>query len=547
MAFVEIQKITVLDIARIVREVERLRGSTITAILGDLPSDVVFIRLFGPELILKFVAGKKYAYLASVDSVPSAAKEVFRTARGCKITGCRQLNFDRIIRIDLEKKDRLGRIVSFALIFEIMPGRGNAYVVDERGIIRESFKKRKIREYALPPPLKKESILNLNFGRIKGIIGGGRPIEDEIYGLSKRDVENVLYRLDQKQGEFKDIIEKYVEDATLPGPAWVIRRGGLPAGFSLVKPILAHDETAEIYDTALRLYERYYTEISSAQETGQRLERLIGVLDSAVRKNEKKLTAIDKEMGEARNAELYKAYGESILAGQESIKRGMKSVRLKNMESDQPEYYDIELDPSKSASANAAAYFRKYKKAIASRTSLKKRRAETEKFLKILEEGKSLRGNDPESLSNFLLEMGLISKVSGRKARRVQPERKPYRQFRASCGWEILVGKSNADNDELTFKIASRDDFWFHAWQAAGSHTILRLPDKKSVPDKKTLTEAASLAAYFSKARGSSKVPVIYTQAKYVRKPRKFPPGRVMVEREKQIMVKPGDPARFQG
>ncbi len=108
-----------------------------------------------------------------------------------------------------------------------------------------------------------------------------------------------------------------------------------------------------------------------------------------------------------------------------------------------------------------------------------------------------------------------------------------------------MIGKSNRDNDELTLRIASKDDYWFHAWQAAGSHTVLRLPAKNSVPDKQTLLEAASLAAHFSKARRSSKVPVLYTRVKYVRKPRKFPPGKVIVEREKQLMVKPADPGDF--
>jgi predicted ribosome quality control (RQC) complex YloA/Tae2 family protein len=115
----------------------------------------------------------------------------------------------------------------------------------------------------------------------------------------------------------------------------------------------------------------------------------------------------------------------------------------------------------------------------------------------------------------------------------------------ASNGWDILVGRTNTDNDELTFKIARKDDYWFHAWQAAGSHVVLRLPNKEAIPDKMILLEAASLAAHFSKARTSTKVPIACTQVKYVRKSKNFPPGKVLVEKEKQLMVKPANPDDF--
>jgi hypothetical protein len=113
------------------------------------------------------------------------------------------------------------------------------------------------------------------------------------------------------------------------------------------------------------------------------------------------------------------------------------------------------------------------------------------------------------------------------------------RRLRSPGGLAIWVGRTDAENDELTFHQAHKRDLWFHAQQCPGSHVILRSHALKSGPSKAEIMAAAASAAYYSKARNSSKVPVIYTEARYVRKPRKAPPGQVLVEREKSIMVRP--------
>ncbi len=114
------------------------------------------------------------------------------------------------------------------------------------------------------------------------------------------------------------------------------------------------------------------------------------------------------------------------------------------------------------------------------------------------------------------------------------------RRYRTSTGWSVWAGRNNRENDALTHKLAAQNDLWFHAHGYAGAHVILRREERKDEPDGRTLEETASLAAYWSKGRNSSKVPVVYTLAKYVSRPRGAAPGKAVIRREKTLMVKPG-------
>jgi predicted ribosome quality control (RQC) complex YloA/Tae2 family protein len=122
---------------------------------------------------------------------------------------------------------------------------------------------------------------------------------------------------------------------------------------------------------------------------------------------------------------------------------------------------------------------------------------------------------------------------------RLQP-----RRLKSHEGWEVLIGRSNEGNDYLTHRLARPEDYWFHVHGAAGSHVVLRRGKGKNEPSKQTLHEVGAWAAYYSQARTAGKVPVIVTRKKYVRKPRKSPPGLAVCEREKTLMVRPQEPGR---
>lgn len=124
------------------------------------------------------------------------------------------------------------------------------------------------------------------------------------------------------------------------------------------------------------------------------------------------------------------------------------------------------------------------------------------------------------------------------------PARLQPRRLRTVEGWDVLIGRTNEGNDYLTVRIARPEDYWFHVHGAAGSHVVLRRGKGKNEPSKRTIEEVAAWAAFYSQARTAGRVPVIVTRKKYVRKPRKAPPGLVTCEREKTVMARPTEPPR---
>ena len=539
-----IQKPTVLDAARIAAEINLMKSAVIECAYANIAFNTIILAMRRPDISLKYSLESRYAYMAVSDILPENLKKLSIPLAGCTIIGATQIAGDRIVAVALEKEDRLGRKRNLRLIFEIIPKIGNVCLLDESGVIKWSLKKREVDHYSPPRPLTKPTVLNLGSIEHGAAEHPGKELADIIYGLNARDIKNLnLESLGAT--EAVEAIKYYVSDAVKPGPAWLVRSDDEVAGYSLVRPLLDPGEKADEHDSALRMYEAYYTLATEKTSAWERLETLNAILSREITRVAKKQAFIKMELEKAQSADEFKLCGDLIIANIASVGRGTRHIRLENFEGQLPQYLDIELDPSKSASANAEEYFRKYKKALSSTKVLSRRLDAVKEDLRNLESIKSESGNDADRLEQILRRLKLLSESTVRKARKVVPPRQPFKRFFASNGWEILVGRTNADNDELTFKIANKDDYWFHAWQAAGSHTVLRLPNRQAIPDKRTLLEAASLAAHFSKARTSSKVPVAYTQVKFVRKPKHFPPGKVIVEKEKQLMVKPADPAQF--
>ena len=220
----------------------------------------------------------------------------------------------------------------------------------------------------------------------------------------------------------------------------------------------------------------------------------------------------------------------------------MKGCSILNYYEPEETYVTIELDESLTPQENAQRYFKKYSKAksahayASEQLKIAKRELEyLENVLFNLEEANS--PEEVEEIREELQNQGYLRKTD-RKKRPVQKSSPLC--FISSEGYRIWVGRNNAQNDELSLKFAKPDDLWLHVKDMPGSHVIARVPEP--VPDK-TLLEAASLAAWFSKARNSSKVQVDYTRARYVRKPSGAKPGMVVYVNYRTVIVDPVDPA----
>ena len=279
-----------------------------------------------------------------------------------------------------------------------------------------------------------------------------------------------------------------------------------------------------------------FTELWPELNTARRRDALERVVGRRLKRTRRAMDKVQIEIDDSENADQYRHMGQLLLTRQAEIGRGKTSVTLMDYDGETPVV--IELDPRLGPQQNAETLFRRARKAERRNERAPVRLGELEEKACDLEKvAESLAGASPDEID--ALEKRFLSTrpvVSDRKAPK---ERVRFRTYKISGGWEVLVGKSNQDNDLLTHKMARPDDLWFHARQVAGSHVVLRKSGQKAEPDKQAILEAAAIAAFHSKAGKSSKVSVCYTEKRHVRKVRGGKPGLAAVAREKVVMVRP--------
>jgi hypothetical protein len=251
-----------------------------------------------------------------------------------------------------------------------------------------------------------------------------------------------------------------------------------------------------------------------------------------------KIRALRAEVEESpRDPEELRQLGHLLLARKADVPAGVRDVRLENFSG---ELVTVELDPALDAVGNAEAYYERAKRQERAAGQLPVRIAKARRRLTALDaalDRLATRGPDD---SLWKLAGGKRSVLAPDGSRRGGPaERLPYRVYRTSSGREIRAGRSAKGNDELTFRHSAPEDIWMHVREAPGSHVILRWGRKEQNPPEADIAEAALVAAVLSRARGSNVVPVAWTRRKYVRKPRKAPPGTVAPERTQTVFVEP--------
>ena len=286
----------------------------------------------------------------------------------------------------------------------------------------------------------------------------------------------------------------------------------------------------------------------------------------------RKLEAVRGDLAEAERAPLYRLYGEALLTYLHQVPARVDRVQIPDP-ADHDSKLSIELDPKLNGQANAARYFKLAAKAergleeIPGRIAVIEKdvaevSARIERVSAALAPGTDVTAAIEENLAKALdawlaqLPLALRNEVEpapkptrpptaatvASGERRAPSAKLQPRRFKSAEGWDVLIGRSNEGNDYLTHTLARPEDYWFHVHGAPGSHVVLRRGKGKNEPSKRTIEEVASWAAFYSQAKNAGKVPVIWTQKKYVRKPRKSPPGMAACEREKMVMVRPVEP-----
>ena len=531
------------------------------------------------KLVLSSSASNPRVYLANNYKKENPIKApmfcmLFRKyIQGGIITNICQVNFERIIKITVESFDELKEKTAKDIYIEIM-GRHSNIILTQHDKIIDSIKRippsvSRVRQllpnmtYELPPaqdkinPIKGVSLKSfintlrefdgpLYKGIFSKFLGISTPIAKEICYRANldsnikaeemsRDELAKLYRI------FSDLFTKIKNNDYAPCIV-VDEKVDKVIDFSCIDLTYLNDNKFIRNDSISQVIEDYYKTKDFKDRVHQRtsdLRKSISIkLDRLYHKQEK----IKKELIEADNADSYKIKGELLTAYIYMIEKGMESIEVDNFYDENYAKVTINLNKNLTPSENAQKYFKKYnklktaKKELTSQLIICNDEIEyLENILLGIENCENLE--ELADIKDELIRLGYAKAPYKYRAKKdIDLTTKPN-QFISSDGFTILVGKNNKQNDYLTLRIADPEDIWMHTKNIPGSHVIIKCAGK-DVPDE-TLYEAAMLAAYYSKGRMSSQVPVDYTMKKHVKKPSGSKPGMVIYETNSTIYVTP--------
>ncbi|MYK02422.1 MAG: DUF814 domain-containing protein, partial [Gemmatimonadales bacterium] len=251
----------------------------------------------------------------------------------------------------------------------------------------------------------------------------------------------------------------------------------------------------------------------------------------------RRAAALERQLAAAGPPDEPRLLGQILLARKDEVPKGASAVTLPDFDGAPRE---MALDPTRDAVANAEVLFDEARRRERARERLPKAVAAARERAAALDAHLERLAESGPSDALWTAAGGRPVRAGAGGRRADGPElRVPYTRLRSSGGLEIRVGRGARDNDDLTFRHSAPDDIWLHASQASGAHVILRWGRRDENPPRRDLLEAANVAAVHSGARHNRTAPVVWTRRKYVRKPRKSPPGTVTPDRVQTIFVEP--------
>jgi len=303
---------------------------------------------------------------------------------------------------------------------------------------------------------------------------------------------------------------------------------------------------AEAYESPSAMQEAYYAKRDAFYRTGQRTADLRKLIATHQERCRKKAQMYDRTLEDIQSRDELRIKGELLTAYLHQVEKGAASVTLENFY-DNNNPIEIPLSPNLTPTENAQRYFKQYNKMKRTHAALAGQIAQNAEDMAYLDSvavamEAVLAEADIAEIRAELAELGFVKrKYASRPGKKAQkPEKTKPLRFTSSDGYEIYVGKNNTQNDQLTLRTANNHDIWLHTKDIAGSHVLIITGGAE--PPHTTILEAANLAAYYSKARESSNVPVDYVARRYVRKPSGAKPGFVIYDRHKTVYVTPVEP-----
>ena len=489
---------------------------------------------------------------------------------GARVLSIEQPDLERMVILTLQCTDEFGEISQKQLVLECMGRRSNLVLLDAQGRIVECLRRvdadlsatRQLLPglfYHLPTPLEKLSLLSQEEDSLALAQRGGdaeqavdKWVLDHYTGISPLIAREFAFRAgretdvrfgalnDTQRGalvqEFSDTANAVKEDNYMPV---ILYRDGKPVDFTY-RPIAQYgaETQVETRESFSQMLDEFYDARERQELSARRGRELTHAVTVARDRMARKAENLKHDYAATQKRDEFRLRGDLITANLYRMKSGEKVLHAENYYEDGCPTIDIPLDPLLSPQQNAAKNYKQYNKLKTAEFHLREQieKAENERaYLESVLQELSQAETEQEfnEIRRELQETNYIRKLSGKKElkRAFAP-----RTFKTSSGLEVLVGRSNVQNDQLTKK-ADKRDYWFHTQHIHGSHVILRCAGL--TPSDDDLREAAMLASYFSQAKESSSVPVDYCPVKYVKKPAGARPGMVTYDNYRTLYVTP--------
>lgn len=451
--------------------------------------------------------------------------------------------YDRVVHIMLNEDEEL--------VAELF-GDVNVYHVDKEKKIRASFKNSKEWTGQMRKPVKS---IHEDFSALKSQISSMEEFKIKISGglahFNKFLAMECLHTgdgIDEALKRMDRILQRLKTEK--PRIYWSFDEPKLFSLIHLEHYSATHPQIREeIFESVNEAIQVYIARKVSFRQKEKKLLNVLRAIKLRIKKNRSLAESLEKEREEAEEFRLLEQKAHLLNLHIADMARGMESIIISNIYDEEQKPITIELNPEWPPQKNIEHYFSRSKKMKASINKIGERihalQEEIVRFTDLRLEFEDDTKHDWKKIEKTYDEFvrtGWIKKIAEDTRTKLEREAPTFREFSVAGDWRVFVGQNDTKNDLLTFKFAKSDDYWFHARGVPGSHVVLKRDGRKDNPGKQAIEETASIAAYYSKGKSSSLVPVAYTLKKYVRKPKGFRPGQVAIEREEVVIVPPREP-----
>lgn len=550
-----------------------ITGSRIEKIQQPARDQIILLLRGSRRLLLSASGGQPRLHLTETLRDNPAQPPMFcmllrKYLSGGIIEKIEQIPLERVVKLTISAADELGERSRYFLLLEAFPRRANLILTDKNSHIldclrRIDFEMNQERQvlpglfYRLPATPDKLNPFTVEMEEFynRASAAADTPADEFLVntfnGMSPLVARELAFRgygsVDAPPPQAADTLwaafsawrDTVNENNFTPV---MLKRIDAPMDFSYM-PIAQYGAGVqqENYSSFSALLDDFYAKREQAERVKQKGQDLLKTANNAAARLRRKIVLQEKELLDSKDRDKWRIYGELITANLYRMERGMRCLTAQNYYDPECKDANIPLDVKLSPQENAVKYFKKYTKAKAAEKHITQQlemgRAELQYLESVLQELTLAESEqDFNDIRSELTDGGYLR--SKWKKQSFQRPSKP-REFRSTNGLRILVGRNNRQNDRLTTKDAEKWDLWFHTQRIHGSHVILSTGGAQ--PDEESIAEAASLAAYFSQAQGSTKVPVDYTPVKYVKKPAGAKPGMVVYTTYKTMLTDPDE------